>query len=940
MNYNSYQNNKNTSVSFRKILKENAEQKLIKSLEEDIEESDEILQNSIEALEENIINQKTPEIAIKDLSIEEIKEKRKNLSKEHYHFPDILKVGNLILKTSPSSAITDKFFISKVPFFAPIQKSSISVLINPKNKEKAMDIVENAALKIALSLPDGLTNFILIDKQGAGHNFKKLSQLHKKFTEINTLTGDQEIENALDGIKQSMASITQSIAGSGFESIEEYNTKADELPQQYTLVVISGFPSGFSKRATDTIISLLESGYKAGVYVFMTIGYDPIKGYQQLINGRTLLSFIENTTCFYFEDRPHELIHDGLISENIEMVKVPLKTEEEFKELSNSVYKIKPEEVDRKRTKDILALLNKGIENVNLKPIIDIKKEFPTEDSKFWRKDPSKGICVPFAKRGIENVYFSLGINEYGEQESTHHALIAGMTGSGKTVLLNDIILMAAAYYSPKELNFYLLDYKMGVEFAVYQDLPHVKILSVDSEIEFGHQTLHKAISIMNERDAKFKKYNAGNLASYNASCPKEERLPRIVFIIDEFQVLYPKDQKITSVTNEAITTIVRLARSFGVNFVLSTQTLRGIDLDPAILPNVPLRIAMQMEAKDATKIFNENNDAPRFLTNTGEGIYNKQHGESQANIHFQAYFADDKEIKNLVLSLKERAIKLYGEKEYKKMQEDRFIYNGETEGDINTNIEAKNIIENKIPISDTSRFYIGEPAGLSKTHISTSFTQEFAENMIIVGEDPIKAASIFGYSAKFASLQEGSKIYLINSMTSMDKCFKETISDYNIAYYTNRTAENALNEVYDTLLKRAEISEISPNEVFPKIYFFNFFINNSKIFSDNSFNSKTIGKISKIISEGPELGIFTAIYSVDYSKLTETSISKDLSKFHKKIALVGGQSIKLFGMDASVKFSRSKNVSIIKQGIGSDDYIKFKPYIDPKLKICTGGKK
>jgi len=928
-----------SEINFKKILLSNAKKRLIESLNNEINNIDTELNNSVKGMKDFLINKiKNPEITVSEnTDFSEFKNKRKSLKKENYHFPDLINAGSLVNDQNIYSKIIEKnSFQTEIPMLIPVQNSGIAFLINHKYKDRINNLLEIIGIDLISALPDGLVKVTLIDKSGSGQNFPTLSGLHEKFIEGKVLSEDSEIENELADIKNSMSAIAQSISANGFESIEDYNLNTNEIPQQYNLIFINGFPNGFNKKATENLVSLIESGSKSGIYVFMSINYDPVYGLNQSINGITLDHIIKQMSTFEFSDRPHDLLTKKIIKENVEALKFPLKNEEDMKILFNTKYKMKFKEISSSELKSRIKYLNEIIKDLDLKPVIDIEKAYPPLE-KFWSKDSGKGICVPFGKKGIENTYLSLGINQYGEDESTHHGLIGGSTGSGKTVLIHDIILMISMLYSPKDVQFFLLDYKEGTEFAVYKDFPYVNILSMESEIEFGHEVLDRAIKIMEDRGALFKEVGAANLLNYNTNIQKEEhkhkglkKLPRIIIIIDEFQVLLPKDQRISSKTNEKLDRILRLGRSFGINLLLATQTLKGIDLEPQIMSNIPLRVALKMDGKDAAKIFTEENTAPRFIKNPGEGIYNKSYGNSKVNMHFQAFKAigdSVPETMNIVQNYMKEHIEPF---ELEELIESRFVYNGEMEGNINNN---------EILFESEDKLYIGEPAGLSKEHVFVSFeNNDFAENMIIVGSDQVKTASIFSYMAQqIAQKQKESKIYFFNFSLQLkqsfhnflDKDFKE--NSHKII--DNKTSEIELEEIYQEYLKRKEKSE--DNDIkFSKIYAFLYYIESSKLFSGASYSNKNLKKIEELLRNGPELGIHFIIYATDFTTLTENDLSRELSKFKKKIAVKGGNSLKIFGTEASVSFSKSNNVSIIDNGVTNQEYKKFKPYINNVFKL------
>ena len=330
------------SINFKTILIKNAKDKLIKHVHQEFD----ILTRKQKELNTNLADEllkyeNSPLTTLNiEPSIEETEEIRKDLTKFNYHFPDVLNMGRLInQKSTPSEILKDNAFDSDIPFLVPIQKSGVAFLINNKYKERITQVMESNVINLISSLPDGLVKLTLIDKTGSGQNLPLLSTFSEKFIEGKVLSEDLEIQEELETIKNSMGTIAQSISANGFESIEDFNRNTDEVPQRYNIVVVNAFPTGFNKKSTENLLSIIESGYKSGMYVFMTSGFDPIYGYNQTINGLSLNTFLKIMTTFDFSDRTHDYLTKGLIDENVEMTRTPIKKEEEFKLMVNSYLK-------------------------------------------------------------------------------------------------------------------------------------------------------------------------------------------------------------------------------------------------------------------------------------------------------------------------------------------------------------------------------------------------------------------------------------------------------------------------------------------------------------------------------------------------------------------------------------------------------------------------
>jgi Cdc6-like AAA superfamily ATPase len=917
-------------LNLKEILLKNAKTKIINDLENDMNLMDNKLnEKSLDYILK--LSEKVPLQSLTPLNLDIYKEGREYLTRKNYNFPSFLNIGNLKnWHSMPSRLIGDKIFPSSIPFLLPISQNGVGFFMNPKFKKEIISTMELMAIKLLSSIPDGLARITIIDKNGAGQNFPTLLMLNDKFTEGKILAEDNEIERDMLELKQSMKTITQSITSNGFDSIEDYNKNTDEIPQAYRFLFISNFPSGFSKKAAEALVAILESGHNAGIYTFINFTSDPKYGMNQQISGIPLSEFTKNISLFEYLTKPHDYTRRGLLKRNINLFSSPLINDQEYKKFVNNSFKIEFEEPNHHLVIDIIEDINNRIQDMNLRPIIDIRKTLPEE---LWTENAGKGVCAPFAKSGIENIFLSLGINQFGEDESTHHGIIGGATGSGKTVTLHDMILHLCLRYSPKDLNFWLLDYKEGTEFAVYEHFPYIQILSMESEVEFGQEVLSKANDLMEERGALFKTVGAANLFAYNSKVPEEKRLPRVVLIIDEFQALFPKQAQVTAITNERIDRILRLGRSFGVNLLLSTQTLKGVDMDAQLLSNMPLRIALKMDEKDAIKLFGDENSAPKFLKDPGEGIYNKSYGLSTANVHFQAYLALGPAVESIKAKLIDHMNNTYDQETIDKIMNSRFVYNGDKEALIENNKTLNKIKENNEKLKN-NKFYIGEPAGLSKEHAFLDFKNDFADNLLMVGMDIDKAASItYNLIDQLTISDIKNKIYMANYNKSFKNIFQQiSKKNDNVEYINNISSEDTIEKLIKIFEERQNLSEkeIKQQE---QIFFINFFIENSKIFTASGYGNDTpLAKLKKIIYEGPEFGIHIIIYATSFQTLMSTDISRDIDKFKKKIIFQGGNSLKALGEENTIKFSKSPHVAIATKGEIGIPAFKFKPYVNKKL--------
>jgi DNA segregation ATPase FtsK/SpoIIIE, S-DNA-T family len=245
------------------------------------------------------------------------------------------------------------------------------------------------------------------------------------------------------------------------------------------------------------------------------------------------------------------------------------------------------------------------------------------------------------------------------------HVLIGGAVGQGKSNLLLVLIHALAAKYSPADLEMYLLDFKHGVEFAVLGPapgrdhwLPHARVLGVHSDRAFGLAVLRHVSGELARRSAIFKAH--GNVTDICQLPAGPDRPPRILLVLDEFQVLLEEDDEIAAEAAKVLEQLVRTGRAYGVHVVLATQTVESMQRlatrRDAIFGQVPYRIALKSTRVDSQSILGTGNTAASELSLRGEAVLNANFGSPGDNQRILVSHADRDDLEQLRRQLWARA--------------------------------------------------------------------------------------------------------------------------------------------------------------------------------------------------------------------------------------------------------------------------------------------
>ena len=245
------------------------------------------------------------------------------------------------------------------------------------------------------------------------------------------------------------------------------------------------------------------------------------------------------------------------------------------------------------------------------------------------------------------------GTPAYVDLAAMPHLLVAGQTGSGKSVFLNTLIATLICRRTPEEVRFLIVDPKQ-VEFAAYSEIPHLyeengDTLQIASDPEEARYLLNVAVTEMERRFGLMMETRVKKLDDYNATA--KEKLPYIVFIVDEFSDLMlmgTRDQK-KDVENK-IVRLAQKARAVGIHMVLATQKPLASVMSSLIKGNVPARIAFSVTSGMDSRVILDEVGA-ETLTGSGDMLFRNPNARSEylKLIRIQAPWLSDKDLEMLL---------------------------------------------------------------------------------------------------------------------------------------------------------------------------------------------------------------------------------------------------------------------------------------------------
>ncbi len=537
--------------------------------------------------------------------------------------------------------------------------------------EKDGQFLREMLMRLLSSVPLVQLEVILVDALSLGGIFNLARRLLHKNNDFiyqqRILTESKEIEEALKHLYEYLkVNLQEKLAG--FRDFAHYNEKAKDHRLPLKALFLSGVDA-LSQNALYYLEKIMRFGSKNGVLSFVNLESE--KNNQSAEDLKKHAESFKDTTSFErFKYLNVEVINDqGIKSQHMQ----------DFADKIKAYYE-----------------KNKAVK----RELKDLQR-----DKEFWTKSSQYEVVVPVGwDINHKEVCFEIG-------NAQNHTLICGRSGSGKSNFLHVLIQNLAFYYNPDEVQLFLLDYKEGVEFNAYTDpiLEHARLVSVASSVGFGMSFLSWLCDEMKIRSDRFKQFNVKDLSDYR----KHDEMPRLIVVVDEFQVLF-SDNKSTKAVEGHLNTLLKKGRSYGVHLVLATQTMRGGEIDSSIKAQIANRIALPMDADDSTKILDD--DVACELVRP-EGIFNNNGGHQKYHTKMSIPKAPD--------DFKSFLTKIHAEFNQRNLAPiDRKIYNGETP------LKMPNILK-----ANEMRLHLGKEVDYEQKDLIVEFESN-ESHLLVVSQD------------------------------------------------------------------------------------------------------------------------------------------------------------------------------------------------------------
>lgn len=473
--------------------------------------------------------------------------------------------------------------------------------------ESAHALMQALALRLALTLPQQ-ARFTFLDPLGFGQTFP----LQRYLPAVRETGGDMGAD--LQRIQADIRRIARDVVA--------FHGSFDKLPaeqqaaERYEFIFAADFPKAkaYDRRVGEMLLDIGRAGPRAGRYLFLHLVEDA--------------------------ELPHGLSMDGLED----------YWEIDLRGLSAGVADAPP---PPERQQMLLERVRSAAPAKRAATFADI---VPARQQ-WWSGESARRVETTLDGRR-DGIGITFGQIEDGTE--LVHAVLAAAAGSGKSNLLHALLLGLATRYPPEELQLYLMDLKQGVEFQPYGKLPHAAVVAYNTDPALARAVLSELRQEMTRRfERLFRPAGVVKLEDYRAAGAPHGPAPRILLVIDEYQVLFEgADPQEVSADLLALSTQGRAA---GIHMLLGSQTFRAVGMQGSeqIFNNINIRMAMRLPGAAAQALVEferEGKELIRACDLPGKVVINTAAGRDGANRLGQVALVTPAERQSLLAALAEMA--------------------------------------------------------------------------------------------------------------------------------------------------------------------------------------------------------------------------------------------------------------------------------------------
>ena len=646
-----------------------------------------------------------------------------------------------------------------IPALTNLQEKPVLCFLynSPQSRIQTNHCVERLVWRIASCIPPQLCNLLMYNGGEPGSAFVTHLFINDFLFKENTpkvyLSGsvdklEKRIEAIYDSILARMSAI-QIANKSDLVDLNESLGKKATIP--YVFLFLIDFPHGLGTSILKKLSFLIKAGARAGVFVIMSwdmnAQFEESRLSSDNFDPRSLLQEME---LIFPADKGFKFRNSG----NDEILNRFIFAIDDD-ELRPDEVKTCTAYIDH-QTKEATKVAERGI----------LKQDF---------EELTKNDYVPTTSE----ISVTIGLDITTKREVTLrftpgdyiHGFILGQSGSGKSVLLNNIITSAILKYSPRDLVLYLMDFKR-VEFGKYRGVKHTKAVLVDNrDTQMTLEVLRELREENTRRTDLFLAEFVSDIDGYNKKHP-DDRLPQILFVADECQVLFQTPRvggvkwAIHREVTEILDELAAQGRSQGIHMLLATQQLSETDISEKILTNLTECILLMSAPADSNRLVPDSSEMTAKQATGLACYYHKKELVGQ----IQTFFAKDDELLQAIDLAQKKADGIEGN--------GQAYFSGST---------VYSFTEDEIKLLSDSRInnpmaLIGRRIGLKPSDVAIELRQDFSENILFFGVNKDSQATnvlmnaLVSLVVSCRAMKQKRDFLVIDCSPGYDKPYKELL--------------------------------------------------------------------------------------------------------------------------------------------------------------------
>lgn len=763
-------------------------------------------------------------------------------------------------------------------------------------------ILESLAWRIAALSAPGSYRFILMDPLDRGTNLASLLKLPEELRGQKIWCDDQDIETMLKLLADDVEDVIQRRLLNTYRDVEAYNAANPDVAVPYRFLVFVGFPRGFTPKAADLLFSITRAGRRAGCYILGGV----LRG-EKPPHGFDFAAFMKQATYCSVKGT------DRLEWNDSDFARIP----------------VRPDGPPPAALIDRLSQAIQPLAVASASTTIPFRR-IAVRKAHWWQASSSTGLEA------------ALGVDESGAvyrmaigRGVTHHALVGGATGTGKTNLLHLMVLMLSTAYSPQELELYLVDFKGGVEFQDYvtHALPHARAVVLEAEREFGLSILQHLVEEMERRSQAFKAVSVNDIQEYRQRTGRP--MPRVLLIMDEYVVLFSEDDRLSFQASEALGALVMRGRSFGIHVLLSAQRPASTFLNMAhIKSQMGLRVAFKCRPEDSTLILGEGNEKAARLSQIGQACVTLDPDRIDATV----------QVRIARVTPDERALYLRGLQEYARLQQfsraaPMIVFRRDAPAIWSKSRAVSPWLSTMAKnLPPAPLFWLGQPLRIADD-IAVTLEPHQGANLLVLGSDESLAMRLLFSGLLGLSMTTSPQLarFLVIGMVNPQQLAGPILAalqaevPHSIQIHIHQSAVDAMSALVTEMYNRlAQLPARSPSHVFLIVAGLHRW---QEARSSTPYTPSPVGEqLAGLVEQGPSVGIHTLLWCDRLGTLSAVvgtgAMHDALVQFGHRVALqmTADESVNYLGGPYAARLG-SERAYYRNEQWPADVVDKFKPY-------------